>query len=211
MIGNIEITKKILPFLIEKCKNKIFLEAGANDGLRFSNTLILEKDYGWNGTLVEPNTKHFKNCLKNRPKCEVINKALVSSTYQDKTIKGSFGEFSKDDGLVGGVRFDYWIKKNELEHHLPHIVDVEVITLSEIIKNSNFDCPSFISLDIEGYELEALKGLDFKIYRPDVLLIEIFEWDILEIYNQHVSYLDNFGYKLEEGFSDNNNYLFIKK
>ena len=32
-----------------------FIEAGANDGEFISNTLELEKKYGWTGLLIEPN------------------------------------------------------------------------------------------------------------------------------------------------------------
>ena len=39
---------------LNKKKNGFFVEIGACDGVLFSNTLLLERNYGWNGILVEP-------------------------------------------------------------------------------------------------------------------------------------------------------------
>lgn len=211
MRGNLVVVNKLLPFLEKYCNNKVFLEAGANDGIRYSNSLYLEENYGWNGILIEPNKYQYSMCVKNRPNCKNFNKALVSSLYTEKTINGSFGDGAKDNGLVGGVRFDYWEKHNELSHHDKNLIDVEVMTISESINLSGLECPSFVSLDIEGYELEALRGLDVKKHKPDIFLIEILEWDIKEVFNEHVTYMDSIGYFLEDKFINGNDYLFIKK
>lgn len=205
-----EMHNTLVPFLQKYCKNKIYLEAGANDGIRQSNTFLLEKYLDWKGILIEPNNFHFKACLNNRQNNFCLNKALVSSKYDKPTIVGSFGENAISQGLVGGVRFDYWEKHNELHEHVPHLVEVETTTLSQAIDESGFECPSFISLDIEGYELEALKGLDFSKHSPDLILIEILEWDIKEIYDQHINFLNENNYVLESQFAYNNNYLFYK-
>lgn len=208
MEENYIIYSLLVPFL-NKCSNKVFLEAGANDGIRNSNSLPLENN-GWTGILVEPNNRQYQSCIRNRPNCISYNKALVSFEYEGETIKGSFGDNAKDFGLVGGVRFDYWEKHNELQDHQEHLVDVGVMTLSEVIEQSKLGCPSFISLDVEGYELEILKGLNVNIHRPDLILIEILEWDIKEIFDEHISYMEEIGYKMEKDFILKNNYLFSK-
>lgn len=46
--------------------NGIFLEVGANDGIRQSNTYIYEKEYGWKGILIEPSI-WFNKLKDNRP------------------------------------------------------------------------------------------------------------------------------------------------
>lgn len=42
-------------------KNGTFIEAGAFDGEKLSNTLILERELGWTGLLIEPNPINYKN------------------------------------------------------------------------------------------------------------------------------------------------------
>ena len=45
--------KRVLDFYQNK-KNGYFVEVGANDGKRLSNTYLLEKDYNWKGICIEP-------------------------------------------------------------------------------------------------------------------------------------------------------------
>ncbi len=52
-------------FLIENLfkgkKNGIFVEIGAFDGIKYSNTYNLEVDYGWAGLCIEPIPEQFEN------------------------------------------------------------------------------------------------------------------------------------------------------
>ena len=41
--------------------------------------------------------------------------------------------------------------------------------------DNNFDKIDFFSLDVEGYEMEVLKGIDFTKHTPTFILIEIYE------------------------------------
>ena len=56
-------------------------------------------------------------------------------------------------------------------------------TLTSILDECKVDRIDFFSLDVEGYELNVLKGLDMKKYRPFFILIEIYEKDKEEIMN----------------------------
>ena len=44
-------------------KGGYFVEFGSCNGLEFSNTLLLEKKFGWNGILAEP-ARYWHNELK---------------------------------------------------------------------------------------------------------------------------------------------------
>ena len=57
---------------------KTYLEIGAVDGIKHSNTKYLEDSEGWTGVLVEPNPVSFELLRKNRPNNVLIN-SLVSS------------------------------------------------------------------------------------------------------------------------------------
>ena len=58
--------------------NGIFLELGAMDGLKFSNTKALE-DLGWRGFLIEPDPRSFENLQANRPNSICFNRAITRS------------------------------------------------------------------------------------------------------------------------------------
>ena len=63
---------------------------------------------------------------------------------------------------------DYFKKilKNEL-------VPISIVPLQIIIDNLNLEKIDFMSLDVEGFELEVLNGIDFKKSRPKLILIEV--------------------------------------
>ena len=41
--------------VLEGMRNGFFFDSGASDGIRASNTRLLEASYGWTGICVEPN------------------------------------------------------------------------------------------------------------------------------------------------------------
>ena len=58
-----------------------FIEAGASDGVYGSNTLLLERKYGWDGLLIEPNLFFFQKLKKKR---KVICRRCLLSNKEEK-------------------------------------------------------------------------------------------------------------------------------
>lgn len=53
-------------------------------------------------------------------------------------------------------------------------VSVPARTLTSVLEEAGISEPiEFFSLDVEGYELEVLKGLDISKYRPKYILVEV--------------------------------------
>jgi len=181
------ITKRILEY-IGNIENGFYIEAGAYDGLLQSNTKFLEEEFNWTGILIEPSPKVFLQLEKNRPNNININKCLVSSDYEFKTISGSF-----DNGpmsSVGNIR--------NLEN--VELIDVPCEPLSNILDYLEIPKIDFMTVDTEGYELFVLDGLNLQKYRPTYLLIEIYEHDKETIIN----YLTGFNYILLENITNYN-------
>jgi len=150
-------------------ENGFFIEAGANDGIRQSNTYLLEKDYGWTGLLVDPNPNMIKECALNRPNSIVEHYALVSSNYKKKSIIGDF------NGCLMSSVHDENDWDNPFFHKqktFKNLISVPAITLTKLLQKHNASKVDFFSLDVEGYEISVLNGLDFSIFRPKYILIE---------------------------------------
>lgn len=169
-----ELDRKLEKYL--KYKNGFFIEAGANDGINQSNTLYFEKYKNWRGLLIEPIPELAIKCKQNRPKCIVENCALVSSKYKDKTIEIQYANLMSV--ISGGMK-----TIDEESLHIAQGLKVQNIpetyrtivparTLSSILDEHNIDNIDLFSLDVEGYELEVLKGVDFQKHKPDFLIIE---------------------------------------
>lgn len=61
-------------------------------------------------------------------------------------------------------------------------LEVPVETLTSILDCTSYENFDFMSLDVEGFELEVLKGLDFSKYHPTSLLVEINQSEELRQY-----------------------------
>jgi len=134
-----------------------FLDVGSGHGTIGSNTKVLE-ELGWKGICVDP----FPTSMDGRT-C-VTEKAVVSSSA------GQVVKFYTHSGL-GGIADTLGKWKAEAEKS--PAVELTTTTLGEILARVN--APSFIhfmSLDIEGAELDALKGVPFDKYRFGSFAIE---------------------------------------
>ena len=188
-------------------KEGFFIELGANDGLFQSNTAFFEKEMGWSGILIEPSVKGYKECKQNRPNSICLNYACVSNDYSEDYVKGDFKD-NDPMASVNGVRCR--AKRNKL-------VNVKATTMEKILDEHCHTNIDFLSLDTEGYELNILKGMNLKKYRPNFMLIEIYEKD----YTRIVDYLKENHYTLHSNLSNynrtdnrawdgsHNDYLFI--
>ena len=138
--------------------------------------------------LIEPSIKGFEKCKINRPNSISLNFACVSNDYSEEYISGDFKD-NNPMSSVNGIRLK---RKNN--------VKVKAITLEKILDEHCNTKIDFLSLDTEGYELEILKGLNLKKYRPEYILIEIYDKD----YNNVTNYLDLNNYKLHSNLTNYN-------
>jgi hypothetical protein len=137
--------------------NGFFLDVGSGHGTIGSNTKVLE-ELGWTGICVDP----FPTSMGGRT-CR-MEKEVVSSAA------GQVVTFSAHSGL-GGIAET--LGKWKAEAVRSPAVELTTTTLGYILERAN--APSFIhfmSLDIEGAELEALKGVRFEKYRFGAFAIE---------------------------------------
>jgi len=157
-----------------------FFEVGANDGLNQSNTAYLEKYQAWRGILVEPLPVQFRKCLANRPASTVINAALVSREFSGKTVQIAYANLmstindsernllSVESHVATGSQF----LTAEDKALSGHRFTVPALTVSAVLDSTGQAQVDFFSLDVEGFESEVLKGIDFSRHRPRYFLIE---------------------------------------
>jgi FkbM family methyltransferase len=153
-------------------KEGVFVEAGANDGRNQSNTLYYERHYRWRGLLVEPIPELAEQCRRNRPQCVVENYALVSFDYDLPTVEMTYcGLMSTVRGALATEQ-QHIRRGSEIQKLEPRELSVPAITLTELLIRNDFEHIDLMSLDVEGYELSVLQGLDMDRFCPDLLLIE---------------------------------------
>jgi FkbM family methyltransferase len=177
-------------------RNGIFLDVGANDGIFTSNTAKLEFDYSWTGICIEANPDLIEALNKNRPNSKNVHAAvwnerkLVDFEIPLNDVKKTQGNLLSRISNIGRNTPGY--KKDTITK----LVQVEAYTLTEII-STHMSVPcviDYMSIDVEGAEIEALQGIDFNLI--DIKFMTVEHGDrpgyLEEIYN----YLKPFGYTI---------------
>ncbi len=147
-----------------------FVEAGAHDGITQSNTIGLEWWSGWRGILVEPIPELAMHCRRNRPAAIVAECALVSNDYENSHID------LWNCGLMSVVKGSHPEESIHLQQGESYqdikstLVRTSAKTLNNILSEHQISHVDFLSLDLEGYEIMALKGLG--VFKPTFLLLE---------------------------------------
>lgn len=152
-------------------RNGVFVDVGAYDGVKFSNTLFFEERLGWKGLCVEPLPSAFQKLRACRSSiCE--NVALSDFEGESEFLDCDAGV---DEKMLSGLaqRFD-----SRHVTRLQHVstaaqsITVPVTTLSALLEKHSLYAIDFASIDTEGAELSVLEGLDTERFRISVFTIE---------------------------------------
>lgn len=162
-----------------------FVEAGANNGYSQSNTYYLEKILGWRGLLVEPIPALFEQCRRERKGARVCPCALVADDYPEPTIVIHFaGLMSAVEGSRKGTedlaqRIREGLRVQKLSQ--TYTLRVPARTLASLLEEHGFPGGvDFLSLDVEGYEIQVLQGLNLAKHAPRHLLVETQDPDAID-------------------------------
>lgn len=174
-------TELLLKYL--NLEKGFFVECGGNDGYHQDPTYYLEKCKKWTGIIVEP-LDVYKDCQKNRSRSVVYNCALVPRTYSEDSV--TIIDCNAMSIIKNGVDdYEDWVKNGE---KLQGIISEELVvparTLDSLLEEYFVDHTrrpiDLLVIDVEGYELEVIKGFDISKYRPAFLLIEVLDQKRLE-------------------------------
>jgi FkbM family methyltransferase len=151
-----------------------FIEAGGNDGLLQSNTYWFEKFRGWRGILVEAVPDQARLCSRNRPRAQVINAALVADAATKSVQIKAAHLMAFIPGTRTAAEEDAHLQSAIHAQQLKHVPEIEVpaATLAAILDRQGRRRVDFFSLDVEGYEIPVLRGMDADKHRPQLILVE---------------------------------------
>ena len=153
-------------WVLSHYKKGYFVDAGCCDGEHISNTYKLEK-LGWNGICIDV----FPTNFDRRPNSKVVEAALhgIKDLELDFIISKApeISGISEYLGKKGTAAYTGW------EPYIEKIIKVKTQLLHEILDANN--APEFIeylSIDIEGVELEVLKTFPFDRYKFGCISLE---------------------------------------
>lgn len=157
-------------------RDGFFVEVGGHDGYTQSNTYYLEKALGWRGVLVEGIPELYEQCKRNRPNSRVFNCALVSNDFAGEMVEMHYASLmSVVDGSLKSGEAQLAHVQTGLSHQQlvqTYTVRVPARTLASVLDEVGAPQIDFFSLDVEGYELPVLQGLNLARYAPTYVLVE---------------------------------------
>ena len=192
-------------------RDGFYVELGANDGVGFSNSYYFEVNKGWKGVLIEPAPNLYVTCKKKRGANNVVFcNACVSFDYKEEFVRMKYCDsMTISDNLDLDIGdHDKFVEGGEQylnEGESTFIFGAKSATLNSLLKEA--EAPAlidFLSLDVEGAELDVLRGVDFTKYNFRYMVIECRDIDKMN------AYLTEFNYSFEKKIT-HRDYLFKYK
>lgn len=157
-----------------------FIEVGANEPREGSQTWHLEQR-AWTGVLIEPQPALAERLRRERS-ARVFAAACSSPANAGSTlplhVAGPMSSLNRERMAPGALPED--------------VIEVPVRTLDDILTESAAPVPvDFMSVDVEGHEIEALSGFTFARWQPRLVLLE----DHVEDLRKH-RFMTAAGYRL---------------
>lgn len=144
----------------------VFMDVGTYHPSIINNTYLLYLR-GCQGLCIEPNPTLFAEIKKIRKRDICLNVG-VSNTIGKAIFyvmsNGTLSTMDKEQALHFQRSGESSIEKE---------IEIEILTVESIIQQYlNNKVPHFITMDIEGLDLQVLETIDFNKYRPQVLCLE---------------------------------------
>ncbi|MBC7980445.1 MAG: FkbM family methyltransferase [Armatimonadetes bacterium] len=204
------IDEKLTRYANTRKENVFLVQIGSNDGKTndpFHDWIV---HYDWSGLLVEPVPFVFERLVRNhhgRSKIVPVNAAISDREETKKFFHLRACESSDIPwwyDQIGSFEKSQVLKSQK---DIPDLADlltfteVKCLSLTTLFETHRIPKINIFHTDLEGYDFEVLKQLDFALWSPDLIL---FEHKHLDYANRNACahMLKNQGYKLIEGSAD---------
>jgi len=170
--------------LLKSINNGKYVDVGCYHPFKGSLTAKLYQK-NWRGINIDVSKTSID--LFNIARKRDINLNCAISDFNEKTFYFQNGMINQQNSLQKSS--DDQIK-----------VDINCYTLNTVLENNDFHDFDYLNVDVEGTELNVIKGINFKKYKPKLITIENNELIPEEYFQSEI-------FKLLE----QNNYVFVNK
>ena len=165
-------------FKDREVQNGTYIEAGAVEGWQASNTWYFEHNEGFTGMLIEANPR----CLEGLKIIRPNNTIVLGALHNEDNLRVSFTvpDNNGQDFMLGYVEEATTSRQKETVQNASGgkvtTVTVPTATLKSLVERAGLEHVDILFLDVEGSELQALQGYDWKV-PVYVVVIELPEGD----------------------------------
>lgn len=144
-----------------------YIELGVLSPVTGSNTFYFYQR-GATGILVEANPGLIRNIKKFRSADKVINKAVYAGSEREVSF------YISECAGLSSVKPD-WVEQGGegwKKYGRKETIQIPTIHINDVFAMLERKC-NLLSMDIEGYDYEAINSLDFRKYRPQIIILEL--------------------------------------
>lgn len=163
-----------------------FVQIGASDGVSFDPLRPHIQRGGWSGVLVEPLPYMFERLREAYEGNERIRlfQVAVAAEAGRRTIHYVDPERIADGSVSGIAPWAEQVASFDRAHVLANLgpaddpdsliaeVEVECVTLAELLAEAGIVSPDLIMVDAEGADAEIVRSIDFGRCRPRLIVFE---------------------------------------
>lgn len=151
----------------------VYLDIGAYHPFILSNTYLFYQK-GASGVTIEPD-----------PNGVIL---LNKYRHRDVTLQAGIGknleETEANFYVMSSRRLSTLVKEEAMRiqasssYRIKKVESIKLLPISTVFQSYFYgQAPDFISLDVEGFDLEILRTIDFELYRPKVFCVETIEYE----------------------------------
>ena len=158
----------IVDFILNslKIKDPNYLDIGAHHPININNTYLFYTK-GFNGVCIEPDPILFNEIKKKRKRDVCLNIGIGTQNKNSADFyvmsSKSLSTFSKQ------VAENYQNNENQ---KIEKVIKIPLKEINQVIKDNFYKYPNFVSLDVEGMEIDILNNFNFSEYAPEIFCIE---------------------------------------
>ena len=160
----------ILARFMEPRRTGFYVDVGAHDPFRFSNTAYFHAR-GWRGIAIEPDPDGATLIRRYRPNDVVLNRGvaqmkseMVFFRFDEPALNTFSPALAEQRQLQDGYRL--------VEQTKISVDRLDTIFSQHLPARQKID---FMTVDAEGLDLDVLKSNDWTRFRPEIVVVECFE------------------------------------
>ena len=179
-------------------QNPTYMDIGAHHPVLNNNTFLFY-ERGARGVLVEPNP--------------ALHGLLSSVRPQDKLLRAGIGpkkESAADFYIIGGSEdgqlntfsreeAEQLVTRSRGHYRIDRVIKVPLLNINDVMREQWNAAPNVLSVDTEGFDLPILRSLDFKRFRPDVIVAETLELGGRHLETEIPQFMAQQGYEVRGG------------
>lgn len=184
----------LLNRLLNKKRKGVYVDIGAHHPTKISNTYFFYKK-GWNGINIDAMPGSMNEFNRIRPNDFNIEAAISNS---DQVLE--FYEFNAPEfNTFSKEIMEKNLKRDSIKLIKKHSIQTQKLSkvLDEVSNKIDLLTIDFMSIDVEGLDLEVLKSNNWEKYYPNFILAELHNQKISDLNTNEINnFLVSKGYEL---------------